>query len=53
MCRVNQKVVTGIKKFLSCLVFKLFFCVKGVDSFNKVAARCGILDILEDIWGVL
>ena len=24
-----------------------------MDSFDKVVAECGILDILEDIWGIL
>ena len=29
-----------------------YFFLKVVDSFNKVVAGCGFLDILEDIRGI-
>ena len=52
-CRVNWSVVTGSKEFPSCLEFVVTFLVKGVDSFNKVVDGCGLLESLEDIWGIL
>ena len=33
--------------------FLATFLVKGVDSFDKVVAGYGLLDILEDLWGIL
>ena len=35
------------------MVFVVTFFVKGVDSFDKVVAGCGVSYILEDIWGIL
>ena len=52
MFRVNQKVFTGREELPSCLVFVVKCFVKGVESFDKVVAGYGFLDILEDIWGI-
>ena len=52
-CKVNRGVATFSKEFPSCMVFVVTFFVKGVDSFDKVVAVCGISDSLEDIWGIL
>ena len=53
MCVVNQGVVTGSKECPSCLVFVVTYFVKLIDIFDKVVAGCGLLDILEDLWGIL
>ena len=53
LCRVNWVVVTVSNECLSCLVFVVTFFLKGVDSFNKLVAGCGVSDSLEDIWDIL
>ena len=52
LCKVNWRVVTGIKEQPSCMVFLVNFFVKGVDSFDKVVTGCGFLDSQDDIWGI-
>ena len=32
--------------------FCSYIVLEGVESFDKVVAVCGILDSLEDIWGI-
>ena len=53
LCRVNWGVVTGSKECSPYLVFVVKFFMKGVDSFDKVVARCGFSDSQEDIWVIL
>ena len=52
VCKVNWRVVTGIKERPSCMVFVVTFFVKGVDSFDKVVTGCGFSDSQDDIWGI-